>query len=116
MNEDECAVAPALADHPGRVFQKEGYSGLTEELIRYLRKGGFEVVYLCGTDTDCCVLETAVDLFEHSIRPVVLADYCASNGGSYSHSSALKVLERLIGAKQILSGEQTLMALAEKVW
>jgi nicotinamidase-related amidase len=78
MSEDECAIVPELAGYPGRVFEKGGYSGLTAELRRHLEEGGFETVYLCGIDTDCCVLATAVQLFERSIRPVVLADYCAS--------------------------------------
>lgn len=114
MSDDECAVLPELAHYSGRVFRKEGYSGLTEELIQYLREGGFKTVYLCGIDTDCWVLKTAVDLFERSIRPVVLTDYCASNGGVASHSSALTVLGRLIGVKHLVSGEHTFRTLAEK--
>lgn len=58
--------------------------------------------YIAGIDTDCCVLATATSLFERNIRPVVLAHYCASNGGERSHAAALTVLERTIGAQQII--------------
>lgn len=64
-----------------------------------------EQVFLAGVDTDCCVLATAVDLFENNIRPIVLTDYCASNGGVESHKAAITCMKRLLGEKQIKEGE-----------
>ena len=62
-------------------------------------------IFLAGVDTDCCVLATAVDLFENNIRPIVLTDYCASNGGVESHKAAITCMKRLLGKKQIKEGE-----------
>lgn len=62
-------------------------------------------VYLVGADTDCCVLTIATALFEHNIRPIVLTNYCDSNGGEESHKAGLKCLERLIGKGQLISGK-----------
>lgn len=64
-----------------------------------------EKVFLAGVDTDCCVLSIAIDLFENNIRPIVLIDYCASNGGMESHKAAIVCMKRLLGAKQIKNGE-----------
>ena len=62
-------------------------------------------IFLAGVDTDCCVLTTAVDLFENNIRPIVLTDYCASNGGAESHKAAIICMKRLLGKKQIKEGK-----------
>ena len=62
-------------------------------------------VFLCGADTDCCVLKTSTDLFEKGIMPIVLTDYCNSNGGPNSHEAGLLVMGRLIGKKSIVPGE-----------
>ena len=43
-------------------------------------------------------------MFEMSIKPLVLVDYCASNGGKKSHLAAIKVLQRTIGYNQLKYG------------
>ena len=62
-------------------------------------------MFICGIDTDCCVLTTAVNLFEVGIRPIVLTQYCASNGGESSHQAALTCMGRLIGSHHLVSNE-----------
>lgn len=62
-------------------------------------------IFICGADTDCCVLKIATDLFENNIMPIVLTDYCASNGGEESHKSGILVMSRLIGRKSLVAGE-----------
>jgi nicotinamidase-related amidase len=59
-------------------------------------------VFLCGIETDCCVLKTAVDLFEHHYRPVVLSSACASRAGKENHEAGLKILRRMIGNEQVV--------------
>lgn len=61
-------------------------------------------IYIAGLDTEVCVLRIATALFEYNIRPVVLASYCASNGGLNSHEAGIRALERLIGKEQIIEG------------
>lgn len=90
-----------LAD---RIVEKTTYTACTEEILSFLQVNEIKEVYICGIDTDCCVLKTAIDLFERNIRPVVLSDYCASNGGIESHNAALTVLQRTIGINQIHTG------------
>lgn len=91
-----------LAFAPGphvRVVEKQTYSCLTPEVRAMLPVGGD--VHLCGIATDNCVLATAVALFDAGFTPVVLADACASHAGADYHAWGLKILERLIGARQI---------------
>jgi nicotinamidase-related amidase len=101
----ETAIAPALAPHAKVVFQKAIYTSLTPEVLQFLQDKQIETAYICGIDTDCCVLQTAVDLFEQNIRPIVLLDHCASNGGPESHEAAIRVLTRSIGAANLIRGQ-----------
>ena len=84
------------------IVEKHVYSCVTEELLAELRREGMTEVSLCGIDTDACVLVTAVDLFQNDIRPVVLAQACASHAGPEHHAAGLRLLERLIGKRQIV--------------
>jgi nicotinamidase-related amidase len=84
---------------------KTGYSAATPEFLESLKKDKVGEVALCGIATDNCVLVTAVQLFEAGIRPLVLADYCASHAGPDYHKAGLMLLERLIGERQIVRGE-----------
>lgn len=49
------------------------------------------------------VLKTAVDTFERSLTPWVLADACASHVGQETHAAGLLVTRTLIGSSQIIT-------------
>lgn len=87
-------------------FEKGTYTCWSESFAKKLLEinGGEkpESIYLCGIDTDCCVLNTAIDLFERGICPKVLIDYCFSNGGQKYHDAAISILERNIGKDNIV--------------
>ena len=102
MSPPETNLIPFVAQKATFIVDKATYSACTPEVMGILNEMGSKEVYIAGIDTDCCVLATAIDLFECNIRPVVLAHYCASNGGEGSHAAALTVLERTIGAQQII--------------
>ncbi|MGH2416210.1 MAG: isochorismatase family protein, partial [Microcystaceae cyanobacterium] len=60
-------------------------------------------VFICGIDTEGCVLKTAIDFFENNINPYVLEYYSASNGGDNFHQAAILVLSQLIGRSNIIT-------------
>ena len=101
----EQEIVSDLVPFAENVFNKEVYSGVNKFTLDFIRENNIEKVFILGIDTDCCVLKTAVDLFEINIHPVILEYYSASNGGSESHLSALRVLGRLIGKPNIIEGE-----------
>ena len=90
-------------------LRKRRYSAVGMDLIDVLKKqnGGElpEAVFVVGIDTECCVLATALELFESGIRPVVLADYCGTTAGKVFHDAGLLSLTSLIGANNIYRGE-----------
>ncbi|WP_419923949.1 cysteine hydrolase family protein [Candidatus Poriferisocius sp.] len=104
QNPKETALAPEVEALATSVVEKNGYSpfsgtGLAAELERI----GANTVLVCGIDTDVCVLSTAAGLFELGLHPVVVADLCASTGGTAAHTAALTILPRYTGAHNIIT-------------
>lgn len=105
----ECAESPDTDLAPAmepfaenkRMFSKPGLTGLSDDLIAFLRHEQVAEVALVGIDTDMCVLKIALDLFDIGIRPVVMVDCCASTAGLQAHLAGLAVLARNIGAQQL---------------
>lgn len=85
------------------VVDKNIYTCINDKFIDFLKdindKEFPRYVFVCGADTDCCVLKIATDLFESGIMPFVLTEYCASNGGNNAHNSGITVMSRLIGRR-----------------
>lgn len=78
------------------------HNGLSASLLETLRSEGVNRVHLCGIATDTAVLLTAAALLDNGIEPVVLAHACGSDGGHELHETALQILRRLIGVKQVI--------------
>lgn len=84
------------------VFDKNTYSSLTNELKQYIKDNNINDIYLCGIDTECCVLKTALDLFEENYNVYVLKDYCACTYGELRHNNAIEIIKRNIGNKYVI--------------
>lgn len=110
-DEEECALVPEVMEYADCVVDKYIYNCVTPTFLQklcQLNDGKYpEQVFVVGADTDCCVLATAMSLFECNIRPVVLTQYCASNGGEESHLAGIKCMLRLIDGKQLYDNEIT---------
>jgi len=78
------------------VFRKSGFSAFRSGMADFLRSRGVSHVFLCGTDTDACVLASAFDAFELGFKVSVLYDLCASTNGKRLHKCGVAVLERNI--------------------
>lgn len=93
------------------IVDKWVYTCITDEFMSLLKKlnnGELPThIFICGADTDCCVLKTATDIFEQGLMPIVLTEYCDSNAGPKSHDAGLLVMGRLIGKKCIVSDKIT---------
>lgn len=102
---EETEISSLLQPFAKNIYNKSTYTALTEELSQFLKLHNIATVFICGIDTDCCVLATAIELFDLGIRPYVLKHYSASNGGYNSTMAALTVLDRLIGSHHIIDDE-----------
>lgn len=107
--ENERAIPDELKKHMDYIEDKYIYNCVNSNFMQRLcQLNDGEVpknIFIIGADTDCCVLTIATSLFENNIRPIVLTQYCNSNGGTESHLAGIRCLERLIGEKQLVEKE-----------
>ena len=89
---------------PDEVIEKKGYGTVIPSLA------GSSQVFICGLETEGCILKTALDFWDRGIRPIILTDYIASSDDVY-HKVGLFLLERLIGEKNLVSGTITKTAI-----
>lgn len=93
------------------IVDKWVYTCITDDfmsLLKRLNDGEMPThIFICGADTDCCVLKTATDIFEQGLMPIVLTEYCDSNAGPKSHEAGLLVMGRLIGKQCIVPDKIT---------
>lgn len=94
MSDEEQEVLQEIEHISERTFVKYQYSCFTPDFIRYIYMKHIDKLFLCGVDTDSCILKSAYDAFEFKIPFEVLTSYCASNGGKTLHESAIQIIER----------------------
>ena len=107
--EDERAIPVNLKKNMDYIEDKYIYNCVNSSFMQrlcQLNDGELpKYIFVIGADTDCCVLTIATSLFENNIRPIVLTEYCNSNGGPEAHLSGISCMKRLIGEKQLVSKE-----------
>lgn len=105
MTEEEQRIDERILPCVDKTVKKKRYSAVSDELIEILKSANDdeipEAVFIVGVDTECCVLATAVELFEIGIRPIVLTSYCGSSGGKAYHEAGVLSLHHLIGQNNI---------------
>lgn len=80
-----------------KIIEKRVYTAYNDELKLYINTNNIKTIYLCGIDTDACVLKTALDLFENNFDVKVIEDCSMSHSGIEYHISAINMLRKLIG-------------------
>jgi nicotinamidase-related amidase len=94
-------LAPYIGPHTP-VIDKYIYTLFTPEGTNLVDERGWTDLYVCGIDTEICVLKTAVDAFERDLTPWILKDACASHSGSETHAAGLLIAGKFIGTNQII--------------
>lgn len=92
----------AIDSKNNKVIDKSIYTAYGEELKEYIADNNIDEIYLCGLETECCVLKTAFDLFENEYNVYVLKDYCACVHGTERHNNAIEILKRNIGKASVI--------------
>lgn len=99
-------LLPIVKKHSDVIIEKTLYTGINTSLmqeITALNNGIYPTkLFMVGIDTDACVLKSALDLFEYSVTPIILEPFCESSGGVEMHEAGMKILERLLGERQII--------------
>ena len=84
------------------IVDKTTYSASVHDLKKLIDIQNVDNAYICGVDTDGCVLATAFALFDLGIKPSIIIDACASNGGMEYHRAAELIMRRSFGKEQVL--------------
>ena len=84
------------------ILDKSTYSAYNQELIDYINSNNIKNIYLCGIDIECCVLVTALNLFENNYNVFILKDYVYCTHGEQRKDNALEILKRNIGKDYII--------------
>lgn len=90
---------------------KTGFSAFSQDVRTWAGQRCIQEIHICGADTDLCVLMTAAEVMMQGLRPVVLADLCASFAGAPLHGHAVIQLKRMLGKRQVLFSEEEVPAL-----
>ena len=109
--EPQIDIVNELEDLAQEIVNKHFYSAFSEEFDRLVQDRAWKTLIICGIATESCVLKTAADAFERNLRPIVIADACASDAGAQAHEAGLLVLKYLIGKRQIISAAELLRSL-----
>lgn len=97
---DELAPYAAKAT---AVVDKTTYTLFTDEGATLVKERGWTDLYICGIDTNSCVLKTAVDAFERDLTPWIVTDASASHSGPHVHDAGLLLATKFIGTGQLVT-------------
>ncbi len=76
------------------IIRRSSYSAVTNELEQLLNFSQIHQAFICGIDTDACVIATAFDLFDLGYNFEIIEELCASTEGEETHKAALKLMQR----------------------
>ena len=82
------------------------YNYAKDNFEKYIKENNIEEIYVCGLDTDACVLKTSIDLFENNYDVKVIKDLCMSHSGIEMHNIAINILNKMIGKDNVIDVEE----------
>lgn len=85
------------------VIDKQIYTLFDEKGIALAESRQWTDMFVCGIDTEVCVLKTAVDAFERGIRAWLVTDASASHSGQAPHDAGVLVGQKMIGRQQTIA-------------
>ncbi len=87
--------------HSFSVFRAEGFS-------EFMKSKLINELYLCGIDTDACILSSEMEAFEKGYDAKVIEDLCASHWGIEYHRKAIDLLKKNLGKQAIVKSNSFL--------
>lgn len=103
LNWKKCTDSPDTDIHSAlvkfvdknNVFEKSTYSIFKcEKLAKFLKNNKITKLFLCGIDTDACILASAYEGFDWGYDIEILKDLSLSHYGRELNNSALKIIEK----------------------
>ncbi len=101
----KCFRSPETDIHPRlkefsnfrNVFTKHTFSPFkSKEFLNFVKRNRINDFSICGTDTEACVLSTAVDAFDSGYRVKILKNLCGSHHGNKAHKIGVELARNCI--------------------
>ncbi len=108
INPIDTDIVPELQKYVNKdnVFTKTTFSALkSKELLKLIQKEKIKRLYICGFDTDGCVLATALESFDIGIDIRIIKDLCASYHSHVYHKEAIRIIQSNIKGVMVQSSE-----------
>jgi len=105
LNWRKCFSSPDIDIHPTLVkfttqentFKKTSYSIFKSDgFTDFLKKHNISKLFLCGIDTDSCVLASSYDAFDLGYEIKVIKKLCQSHSGEDYNDAAIKIIDKSI--------------------
>jgi len=88
-------IHPDIAGLPDMTFDKSGFSAFSSKKFeRFLKSNKIRRLFICGTDTECCIYATAMDAFDRGFDIRVIEDLCGSSHGKAAHKIGVELLKK----------------------
>jgi nicotinamidase-related amidase len=102
FNDLETNITPELrAIRNPEILLREGVTSTwTSELSSLVQKEGITKLYLCGVDSDACVLATAFDVFDANLDFEVIEELCANTMGEEQNNAAMRIIQKQLSYKK----------------
>lgn len=100
IDEKSRKIVIETKDYP--VVDKTTYTAYSKKIVDYINKENITEIYLCGFDTDCCVLKTMLDFFENGYDVKMIENCTASSGGNELDMYAKGIIKRNCGEDAII--------------
>jgi len=79
------------------VFTKNSYSIFKARgLNNFLKKNKVGALFLCGIDTEACVLASAFEAFDLGFDVKIIKELCSSHSSTSLHKAALNIINKCI--------------------
>lgn len=83
--------------HKDNLFEKSTYSIFkSPKLVEFLKKNNITKLFLCGIDSDSCVLASAFDAFDLGYKIKILKNLVKSHTDKVFDDAALKIIHKSI--------------------
>lgn len=83
------------------VFEKHTLSAFKNPGVKhFLDKNKISKLFICGTDSEACVLSSAFEAFDLGYDVHILKELCASTNGTDFHEYARTIIERNLEPKK----------------
>jgi len=92
MGPPETDFCPEIEKISHKEFSRSIRSCMSEDFRKFLEEKGVDELFLCGFNTDECVLTTAFDAFDRGFKVSIIEKLCSSHNSKESHKAAMKVL------------------------